>query len=220
MDNLSAWSLRAQNLSLKLPEHTHTTQKGHLVRVSAERWVEFVGDKNLERIHFSPSWSVASQLLLLALGEILRGKPLESAKNLSLRELEAFLRDRNSEPSIPSENYQDLEQEWPRIQSQISAVMSTEISSGPYEFAGGRVFAMLSLSEKIQELKAFFSSETLLGLTRSGGRIELLDVQGFDVFIALDSGSVPESALLDWLQLKLAEIFREPSLNLIPESFS
>ena len=183
-------------------------------------WIEWKGEKSLEEISFSSTWRLGSQVLFLALKEILRGKPLESAKNLSLREIESFLRDRNSEPALPSESFEDLTLHWPRIQGQLAQISSTSQSVGRYDFPAGKVFAALSLSEKIQELKAFFSSETLLGLRRSGGRIELLDVQEFDVFIALDSGSVPESALLDWLQLKLAETYREPALNLIPESFS
>ena len=220
MDNLSAWSQRAQNLAHTLISFTQATQKGHLLKLSDVLWIEVQGDKNLESIHFSPSWQLGSQVLLLALAQILRGKPLESAKNLSLREIEAYLRDRNSEPALPSETHADLTELWSRIQGQLSSLTAQSAEGKSYEFATGRVFAMLSLSEKIQELKSFFSSETLLGLRRSGGKIELLDVQDFDIFIALDSGSVPEAALLDWLQMKLVEVFREPALNIIPESFS
>lgn len=220
MDNLSAWSQRAQNLARSLSGHTQATQKGHLLKLSDVLWLELHGEGALEKINFSSSWQRGSQVLLLALTQILKGKPLESAKNLSLREIEAYLRDRNSEPALPSEDYMDLSESWPRIQSQLSSLSTASGEGRNYEFASGRVFALLNLSEKIQELKAFFSSETLLGLRRSGGKIELLDVQDFDIFIALDSGSVPEAALLDWLQMKLVEVFREPSLNIIPESFS
>lgn len=220
MDNLSTWSQRAQKLLPLLPQHTQTQLQGHRIVLDSTLWIEWIGEKSLENLSFSSSWSQGAQVLFLALKEILRGKPLESAKNLSLREIESFLRDRNSEPALPSESFEDLALHWPRIQGQLTSISSSSQSAGAYEFSAGKVFAALSLSEKIQELKAFFSSETLLGLRRSGGRVELLDVQEFDVFIALDSGSVPESALLDWLQLKLSETYREPSLNLIPESFS
>ncbi len=220
MDNLSTWSQRAQKLVKKVPEHTHTQLNGHRFQLNERLWIEWIGDNQLENITFSKDWSLASQVLLLALKEILRGKPLESAKNLSLREIEYFLRDRNSEPALPSESFLDLSDQWSKVTTQLSTLTAVSQSIGSYQFSSGKVFALLSLSEKIQELKAFFSSETLLGLKRSGGRIELLDVQEFDVFVALDSGSVPESALLDWLQLQLVDTYREPSLNLIPESFS
>ena len=220
MDNLSAWSKRAQNLAKNLSLYTQYSKKGHLLKLDEELWIEVFGDKELEKIFFSPSWNLGSQVLLLALGEILRGKPLESAKNLSLREIEAYLRDRNSEEALAAESYPDLSEHWSRIQAQLLSLTNSSVGGKSYQFPSGKVFALLSLAEKIQELKAFFSSDTLLGLMRSGGRIELLDVQDFDVFIALDSGSVPEAALLDWLQMKLTEVYREPSLNIIPESFS
>jgi hypothetical protein len=76
------------------------------------------------------------------------------------------------------------------------------------------------LSEKIRELKAFFSSERLSGFYKNGGEIELLDVEEFTLYIALNCGTIPEGALLDWLQMSLAETFREPRLNLVPEPFS
>jgi len=130
MDNLSTWSQRAQKLALQLPHHTQTQLNGHRIVLNQSLWIEWIGEKNLENLSFSGSWSLGSQILFLALKEILRGKSLESAKNLSLREIESFLRDRNSEAALPSESYQDLSEHWSRIQAQLANISTTTLSAG------------------------------------------------------------------------------------------
>jgi hypothetical protein len=112
-----------------------------------------------------------------------------------------------------------LREFWGQIQQTIKEWSSGGKVLRDYRFPSEKTFAALSLPEKIQQLKAFFSSERMSGFYRQGGRLEVLDVEGMTVYIALFCGTIPPGALLDWLQLTLSETFREPALNLVPEEF-
>ncbi len=146
-------------------------------------------------------------------------KPFPAKNQFTPREIDFFLRERNSIPTFSAETLTSLEESWEMIVSAMMEWKSSGKTLQNYRFSSEKVFRMLSLPEKIHELKAFFSSEKLAGFYRAGGKIELLDVSETTVFIALSTGTIPEKALLDWLQLTLAEELREPAINLIPEEF-
>jgi hypothetical protein len=156
--------------------------------------------------------------MLESLGQILKGKPWSVSQNLTLREAEAYLRDTNSQAALPLESYESLVEFWPFLQKTLQSWSAVKVLKG-YQFPSEKVFKTLPLAEKIRELKAFFSSEKLAGFYRQGGELEVLDVEDMTVYLALKSGSIPHAPLLDWLQITLAETFREPSLNLVPEDF-
>jgi hypothetical protein len=220
MDNLLNWSQRAKSLLEQYSQREDVFTEGMIkCQIADGLWVAFKGQVECEEVLFSNQWPQACQVLFLSFEKIMKKKEWSSAKTLSLRELEAFLRDRNSEPALPPESFAILENNWPKILQSIDQIGSTSQGHVSYQFSSQKVFATLSLPEKIQELKSFFSSEILLGFYRQGGRVEVLDIEDFTVYVALDCGSIPEAPLLDWMQMKLVETFRESALNIIPEAF-
>jgi hypothetical protein len=219
MDNLSHWSQRARELIRGVDSSYYPPATAHQISYRQDLWIAILGQEKWEGIFFSAQWPLAVKAIWLAFDKIMRGKKFESAKTLSPRECEAYLRDQNSKESFPADEYQVLGDFWPLMIEQVVRLGLVERVDLPFEFSAHKVFASLNLSEKIQELKSFFTSSRLLGFRRSGGRIELLDVQDFDVYVALDTGSIPREALLDWLQMELVDCFREAQLNLIPEDF-
>ena len=214
------WSSRAleclKNPQFSLPESSEL--RGGC-QWNDTRGVAWDGSATCERWGYWGDWSEGERALLEAFGRILRGKAWGKAQEIGLRETEAYLRDRNSQPALPVESYQRLALVWEELQQRVSRWSSGSRSFVEYRFPSEKAFKTLSLPEKIHELKAFFSSERMSGFYRQQGRIEVLDVEDVTVFIALDGGGIPEAPLLDWLQMTLAETFREPALNLIPERF-
>ncbi len=177
------------------------------------------GRERCEGWGYLGAWTEGERAILEALGQLLENKMWSFLQEISLREAEAWLRDRNSQAALPEDSYQELREFWGDIQQAIKEWASGGKVLRDFRFPSEKVFATLSLPEKIQQLKAFFSSERLSGFYRQGGRLEVLDVDGMTVYIALFCSTIPPGALLDWLQLTLAETFREPALNLVPEDF-
>jgi len=215
------WSLRAQNILTKtqfsLPEIPSDWQKCHS---NDGRVVAWKGRENFEEWGYQGPWTEGERVILEAMGHLLKNKSWQKIKEITLREAEAWLRDRNSEPAFSPEEMGILPQMWGQLQAQIEHSFKSGRVLSDFRFPSEKSFEKLNLSEKIRELKAFFSSERLSGFYKNGGEIELLDVEEFTLYIALNCGTIPEGALLDWLQMSLAETFREPRLNLVPEPFS
>ncbi len=120
---------------------------------------------------------------------------------------------------MPEERLEAFTGVWELARQTMSDWLRSGVSGKPYSFPSELAFASLTLTDKIRELKAFFLSAQLSPFYRRGGKLELLDVEDSTVFIALDSADVPLEPLLDWLQSSAVKVFREPSLNLIPEAF-
>lgn len=213
------WSSRAQK-TLQHPQFTlHSTPTGW----GECQWTDTLkvcwsGRERCEGWGIIGEWGDGERVMLESLGQIIKNKTWSVSQNLTLREIEAYLRDTNSRSALPSENYQSLEEFWPFLQKALLSWSTVKVLKG-YQFPLEKVFKTLPLAEKIRELKSFFSSEKLAGFYRQGGEIEVLDVEDTTVYIALNPATIPEAALLDWLQMTLAETFREASLNLIPEGF-
>jgi hypothetical protein len=182
--------------------------------------VAWKGRENFEEWGYQGPWTEGERVILEAMGHLLKNKSWQKIKEITLREAEAWLRDRNSEPAFSPEEMGILPQMWGQLQAQIEHSFKSGRVLSDFRFPSEKSFEKLNLSEKIRELKAFFSSERLSGFYKNGGEIELLDVEEFTLYIALNCGTIPEGALLDWLQMSLAETFREPRLNLVPEPFS
>lgn len=220
MDNPRTLSARAQEL-LRSPRFSLSKipQEWGKCHFPDARSLAFFGDKYLTGWGYTGPWSEEEVLWLETLGTLMINKPYPTKNQFTPREIDFFLRERNSIPAFSPETLARLEEFWGMV---ISAMLEWKNSGKTlqnYRFSSGKVFRELSLPEKIHELKAFFSSEKLAGFYRAGGKIELLDVSDSTVYIALFTGSIPEKALLDWLQLTLAEELREPAINLIPEEF-
>lgn len=214
------WSSRAlktlQNAQFSLSKIPAGWGECHLNDTRVLCWQ---GREKCEGWGYLGAWTEGEKAILEALGQLLKNKSWSMVQEISLREAEAWLRDRNSQAALPVDSYQELQSFWGNIQQAIKEWSTAGLVLRDYRFPSEKVFTTLSLPEKIQQLKAFFSSERMSGFYRQGGRIEVLDVDGMTVYIALYCASIPQGALLDWLQLTLAETFREPALNLIPEEF-
>jgi len=220
MDNPSHWSIRAR-ATLEKPQFslTEIPAKWGKCQFTDTLHVGFSGKEICEEWGYSGGWGQVEQAMLEALGMILKKKSWSKIKEISPREVEYFLRDRNSVPAFPEENKDLITTQWQHL---VQAIEQWKLSGKTlldYRFPSEKSFKTLSLPEKIHELKSFFSSERLAGFYRQGGKIEVLDVDGETIYVALFCAQVPEGALLDWLQLVLVETFREPTLNLVPEPF-
>lgn len=211
-----ARSLRVQSL-LEAPKfHAPAVpQEAHKCQINDSAWFFWAGDSELQRLGWAGPAPEEWIILVEAVGALFLGKSLRRLEESSFRELEAWLRDRNSQAALGPSEEALLEAAYRRLREMVRF----QEPRRAFVFPSEKSFAELALAEQIRELKAFFSSDKLAGLARNGGRIELLDLVDFDVIIALDNGGVPRGPLLDWLQLALAESFREPRLNLIPEEF-
>jgi hypothetical protein len=168
---------------------------------------------------YSGDWDAAHVALWEAAAHLMKGRPWAKCAELTPREIEFFLRDRNSAPAVPALALEAFGERWRELLEALAAWTRAGRVLGAYRFPSDESFARLALPDKIRELKAFFLSEKLAPFFARGGKLELVDVDGTTVFIALDTVDVPRGAFLDWLQMLAAEEFREPSLNLVPEEF-
>lgn len=165
------------------------------------------------------AWDEAHCALWEAAAHLMKGRPWAKCAELAPREIEFFLRDRNSASAVSDEALATFAIRWRELLTALSEWTRVGRVLGAYRFPSGESFARLPLSDKIRELKAFFLSEKLAPFFARGGKLELVDVDGTTVFIALDTADVPLGAFLDWLQMLAADVFREPALNLVPEEF-
>lgn len=155
-------------------------------------------------------------VLIEALSTLTQGRPLAQVEQLSVRELEAFLRDRNSEyaleglPTSFEEQFKKL-LTWLRLWPKQSAGSEFvyETSNGP--------FSRLKLIEKISELKDFLNSSSVLQLYAGQPRPELLDIDGLTVYLKVNYSSEDDRARFESLHLLGVEAFQEENLNFIPE---
>lgn len=177
------------------------------------------GGETCEGIGYQGPWSSAHRVLFEAAGVLLEKRPWARWQELSAREMEFFLRDKNSQVALPEEFILEFTQTWQELQAVIAQWLQSGVSLRPYSYALGAPFKELPLKDKIHELKAFFLSDKLAPFFQRGGRLEVLDVVECTVYLALDSVDIPPGAFLDWLQIMASETFQEPSLNLVPEAF-
>lgn len=165
------------------------------------------------------AWSAGDKILLEAAGQLIKGQKWGRLEELSARELEFFLRDRNSVPALEETLVEGFAQTWTELKAVIHEWRQSGLSLRPYTYSQKLPFGALKTVDKIHEFKAFLLSDKLMGFYQRGGRIELLDVEDCTLFIALDTGDIPQGAFLDWLQIVAAEALSEPAINLIPEPF-
>lgn len=157
------------------------------------------------------------RVLLESMASLMVGKDLGRFEQLSLRECEAFLRDRNSEMAlegVPS----SAEGEWQKF---LRWVRLGAFAGAPqdYQFPSEKgPFRNLKLADKVRELKAFLNSPDVLSLYHGLPRPELVDVEEMDVFLQIPWQTEREKALLDELHALGVETFQEENLNFIPEA--
>lgn len=154
--------------------------------------------------------------LLESMATLMINRPISKIGSISVRECEAFLRDRNSDFAIVEMTEND-EKELQRVLPWL-ATFTHQSSVGDYSFSSEKgTFQSLRLAEKIRELKAFLNSTEILTLYQDVPRPELIDVEDLTVYISAPYESQREKELFGKLHEKGVEVFREESLNFIPE---
>jgi hypothetical protein len=171
-------SVRAKKL-LESPRYVKGELESEMKRYPGDDlvlWVKLDWDQhNVKNLSMFGELKDHQKIFLESMASLLIGKPITVLENLSVRECEAFLRDRNSEQAV--EGMTDSEEmilkkvfQWVRMWPKLATPVEYSFSSqkGP--------FRNLKLVEKIKEVKAFLNSPEILTLYQNLPRPELVDV--------------------------------------------
>jgi hypothetical protein len=181
-------------------------------------WVFLEWDNhNVKNLSFFGQLEDYQKIILESMASLLIKKPITLLDTLSIRECEAFLRDRNSETAIEGMTDSmeaDLKKvfQWVRVWPKFSNPAEYAFSSekGPFKH--------LKLVDKIKELKAFLNTPEILTLYKNLPRPELVDVEDLTVYIHAPYATPNEKSLFEELHLLGVEAFQEESLNFIPDA--
>ena len=212
-------SERAKNLLLypvsflKKPIPGMKKYPGEEVQISVQLELE---GQNVKKLSFFGEASDELKVVFEALASISLKKNLSFLEVVTLRECEAFLRDRNSMEAISG-----LEKVHENAFKNIVSWIRYSGVKGPaktYHFPSEKgPFHLLKLVDKVRELKAFLESSEVLELYSNRPVPELLDVEDLTVFIHTSYDSEEDRARFEDLHILAVSVFQEESLNLIPE---
>jgi len=170
--------------------------------------------KNLS--FFGPTDDV-KKVLFETMASLLINRPISKLDTFSLRELEAYLRDKNSEASL--EEMTENDDIYLKKVFQWLKTLGKKVVPQEYTFhSGNRPFRDLKLADKIKEIRAFLNSSPILTLYRDTALPELVDVEGMTIYINAPYGSQNEKELFEELHLLGVDAFQDENLNFIPES--
>lgn len=171
---------------------------------------------NVKKLSYFGDLSDGFVLVMESMANLLIGKNISFLSELSVRECEAFLRDRNSQMSFEDLSPQD-ESELRKIFQWLRNFPLPKISR-EYQFSSQKgPFGALKLVDKVRELKAFLNSPEILNLYQRSVSPELVDVDDLTVYVSVPYRTENDRALFDELHTMGVETFREESLNFIPE---
>ena len=179
-------------------------------------YVEWEGDI-VKKLSFYGELQDHQKVLFESMASLLIGKPITKLDDITLRECEAFLRDRNSESAIEEMTEKDESQfkkalQWIRAFPRYGAPKEYHFSSE------NGSFRRLKLADKIREVKAFLNSPEILTLYQNLPRPELVDVEDLTVYILAPYESQREKSLFEELHVLGVEAFQEENLNFIPDA--
>lgn len=180
-------------------------------------WVGIERDvQNVKNLSYFGELKEHEIVLMDAVASLLKGKTLGLLENLSLRECEAFLRDKNSEAAIEGLGVQD-EAAFKKLFGWLR-LFPVEGTSVAYSFdSQKRIFRSLKLVDKVKELKAFFNSPEVLQIYQGMIRPELVDVDELTVYVQAPYQSEKEREAFEELHLAGVATFQDENLNFIPE---
>lgn len=181
-------------------------------------WAYLELDQNrVKKLSFAGEMEPVEQLILESLASLMNGKLLPVLDNLSLRECEAFLRDRNSEVAFEGITT-ELEAKFKKFFIWLKSLPL--LSSGEdYEYTSDKgEFRRLKLVDKVRELKGFLAGREVLALYQNHARPELVDVEDLTVYVQVPYQTDTEKSLFEELHILGVAAFQEESLNFIPES--
>ncbi len=151
-----------------------------------------------------------------ALARICEGKSMERLEKIEWREIDAFIRDRNSEAGWDLSEAEVKEGIGYLQNIKIGVTLSYSEVSLPIVWTAGQ-FKKLSLSERIKTLKSLFQGPFVQNLYRGLDKPNLLDVEDLTVYLQVPYESDTHREKLDELHSWLAYTLKEPDINLIPE---
>ncbi len=213
-------SQRAKSL-LDTPKAVTKSPNSDMKRYPSESfkvWAYLELDQNrVKKLSFAGELDPIEQIILESLASLMTGKALPVLDNLSLRECEAFLRDRNSEVAFEGIT-PELENKFKKLFIWLKGLPL--ITSGEdYHFSSEKGdFSKLKLVEKVRELKGFLASKEVLELYQNHARPELVDVDDLTVYVQVPYQTDTERSLFEELHILGVAAFQEESLNFIPES--
>ncbi len=181
-------------------------------------WVELEWDKiHVKNLSFFGDLQDEEIVLLESMASLLTGKAPSILTGLSLRECEAFLRDRNSEMAIEGMT-EKMEKDFKSFFTWLShyplPVAGINFNFSPEKGS----FQSLSLVEKVRQIKAFLQSPEILTLYGRHPRPELIDVDGLTIYVEAPYSTSDEKAMFEELHLLGVAAFQEENLNFIPEA--
>lgn len=180
-------------------------------------WIELEGDQvSVKNLSYSGTLDAFHILILESMASLLMGKSLAALETLTVRECEAFLRDRNSQPAFEGWGQEQDKLfhsvfQWIRVWPFRS---SSEIYAYPKEKGA---FRQLRLADKVREIKAFLSSAEITALYAESSMPELVDVEDLTVFLQAPYSTASQKRLFQELHERGVEVFGEEELNFIPE---
>lgn len=181
-------------------------------------WVQLEWEQNIvKNLSFYGQMGELQKIILESMASLLIGKPITSLDNLSIRECEAFLRDRNSEQAFEGMT-EDEEIELKKVFAWIRMWPKMDAPK-IYHFPSEKgLFRNMKLVDKIREIKAFLNSPEILTLYQNLARPELVDVEDLTVYIHAPYVSQREKSLFEELHILGVEAFQEENLNFIPDA--
>ena len=164
-------------------------------------WVSLEWEQtNVKNLSFFGELENFQKVIFESMASLLIGKPITKLDELTLRECEAFLRDRNSEAALLGmTDSQEKELRnvflWIRNWQRLGEAKEYRFSSekGP--------FRALKLVDKIREVKAFLNSPEILTLYENLPRPGLVDVEDLTVYIHSPYESQREKSLFEELHI-------------------
>lgn len=173
--------------------------------------------RNVKNLSFFGELPDEKKVLLESMASLMIGRPCSKLSELTIRECEAFLRDKNSVISIEGLSESDENELKTILQWLLTLTPGTP--SEQYRFPSEKgPFSGLKLSEKIRELKAFLNSPEVLLLYQNDPCPELVDVEELTVYIHAPYETQRERALFEELHSLGVKMYQEVHLNFIPES--
>lgn len=180
-------------------------------------WVKVEFEQShVKKLSFAGTPSEGCLLVIESMANLLVGKNLAILNELSVRECEAFLRDRNSEAAFEGLSHEE-ESELKKFFNWLKNPPRTK-SAEVYHFHQQKgPFQLLNLVDKVKELKAFLNSPEIMALYQGRSAPELVDVEDLSVFVQAPYQDEADRILFDRLHELGVETFQEESLNFIPE---
>lgn len=171
----------------------------------------------VKNLSFAGTLEEGPLLVLESMASLLIGKNISLLGELSLRECEAFLRDRNSQVAyegLDSDDENELKRFflWLRHLTSDLAIKEYHFHSQKGPFKG------LTLVDKVRELKAFLNSPEIASLYQGRSRPELIDVEDLTIYLEAPYQDEADRILFERLHELGVETFEEESLNFIPEA--